>query len=267
MQPPDRFVDGFPSLAAFVASDRDGTAAIFKRFNRLAARNLLLLQSELADLQAKLDTYDSEDARMETLQSLRHWADYKARATSNPSRMALVHQIRATLKEYREAMLFESTLAAIPPPDRKTLKAFRFNFFHGRPQTPEAFPTLGGNSCSLYDDPDDLVALHASDHRDRLTVFVQDNFGYLFKDEPVHGNSSSSSAVDYASGRKIASFIAYLSTILAALLLLGATIVLYNVTSDTLKLGLVALFTILFSASVGLLTNAKRSEVFGSTAA
>jgi hypothetical protein len=51
------------------------------------------------------------------------------------------------------------------------------------------------------------------------------------------------------------------------LLLFGAILVLYHVTSDPLKLGLLGLFTFLFAATTGLMTNAKRSEVFASTAA
>jgi hypothetical protein len=49
-----RPLDGFPSLADFIASDHDRTSLVFKRFDKLAARNLLYLQSELAELEAKL---------------------------------------------------------------------------------------------------------------------------------------------------------------------------------------------------------------------
>lgn len=73
--------------------------------------------------------------------------------------------------------------------------------------------------------------------------------------------------VGFSSGKKIETFISYVSTILAALLLVGAILVLYNIRSNNLRLGLLALFTVVFSASVGLLTNATRAEVFGSTAA
>ncbi|EEU38325.1 uncharacterized protein NECHADRAFT_91425 [Fusarium vanettenii 77-13-4] len=257
-----RYVDGFPSLANFIASDRDGTSTIFKRFNRLAARNLLLLQSELAELEARLDEYDREDSDrgMEVLQSLRNWEEYKARNDKESDRMKLLDKIKITLKDYREAMIFESTLATIPPPDRKTLKAFRNNFFHKGPERAEGWPMLGGHSSSLYDDPDDLVVLHTAEPPDRLTMFVQDYFGFMFK-------ATSSSSVGYASGKRISAFISYLSTILAALLLIGAIVVLYNIKTDNLKLGLIALFTIIFAASVGLLTNARRAEVFGATAA
>ncbi|KAI8680304.1 hypothetical protein NCS57_00310600 [Fusarium keratoplasticum] len=262
------YVDGFPSLANFIASDKDGTSTIFKRFNRLAARNLLILQSELAELQAKLDEYDCEDREggAEALQSLRNWEDYKKRNDKESDRIKLLEKIRTTLKEYREAMIFESTLATIPPPDRKTLKAFRINFFHGRPEESRDWPMLGGHSSDLYDDPDDLVVLHTAEPPDRLTLFVQDYFGFLFKDKDTH-KATTSPLVGYASGKRISAFISYLSTILAALLLIGAIVVLYNIKTDDLKLGLIALFTIIFAASVGLLTNARRAEVFGATAA
>ena len=77
--------------------------------------------------------------------------------------------------------MFESTLARLQPPDRKTLKAFRFNFFHGRPGNDKSFPMLGGHSSTAYDDLNDLLALHATEDLDRLTVFVKDNFGFLFQ--------------------------------------------------------------------------------------
>ncbi|KAM5344699.1 hypothetical protein ACJ41O_010561 [Fusarium nematophilum] len=261
------YVDGFPSLAHFIASDRDRTSAIFKRFNRLAARNLLTLQSELAELEATLDEYDQQDQRTrEASQSLRNWEDYKARNGTNSDRRILLGKIKTTLKDYREAMIFESTLASIPPPDRKTLKAFRVNFFHGRPEESKDFPMLGGHSASLYDDPDGLVVLHTSEPPDRLTMFVQDYFGFLFNETDTHG-ATSGPMVGYALGRKISGFISYLSTVLAALLLIGAILVLYKTKSDDLKLGLIALFTMIFATSVGLLTNARRAEVFGATAA
>lgn len=39
---------------------------------------------------------------------------------------------------------------------------------------------LGGESATLYDDIDDLVSLHMTES-DRLTGFMQDRFGFLFR--------------------------------------------------------------------------------------
>ncbi len=58
-----------------------------------------------------------------------------------------------------------------------------------------------------------------------------------------------------------------ISTVLAAILLIGAIISLYWVKKPKARLGMIAGFTTLFALSVGLLTNAIRAEVFAATAA
>lgn len=61
--------------------------------------------------------------------------------------------------------------------------------------------------------------------------------------------------------------VAFISTVIAAILLIGAITSLYFVTNSGAKLGMISGFTVLFAIGVGLLTNAKRSEIFAATAA
>ncbi|CAN9105265.1 unnamed protein product [Alternaria alternata] len=259
---------GFPSLAHFVASDRDRTTLLYKRFDELAARNLLYLQSELAELEAKQCAFDQHDltADLETKQCARNFADFQkavqAKDTTQEERWQLMREIREKLKEYREALLFESTLATLPRPPKGVLRAFQSVFYNESYGKSEAFPTLGGHSAGLYDDIDDLVALRVHDDQDRLTVFAQKHLAFLFPDRKRSGNG-----IAYASDRAISSFVTWFSTFLAALLLIGAIVVLYKVTSPNWRLGLIATFTSLFAGSVGLLTNARRAELFAATAA
>lgn len=105
------YIDGFPALASFIASDPDHSTFIYKRFDRLASRNLLILQSELAEMQSQLDAFDQEDwARYQSrgpgyqtaLNDLQSWEAYKATHGSNSARLNLVNEIRRTMKEYRE---------------------------------------------------------------------------------------------------------------------------------------------------------------------
>jgi hypothetical protein len=49
--------------------------------------------------------------------------------------------------------------------------------------------------------------------------------------------------------------------------LIGAIVNLYLVTRPSAKLGLVAMYTVLFASSVAICTNARREEVFAATAA
>ena len=97
----------FPSLATFIASDEDKSTFIYKRFDRLSARNLLHLQSELMELEAQQDEYDTEVASLglDAKKSLRNWTDLKDRAlrqtTSREARgLSLAKDIRTKLKEY-----------------------------------------------------------------------------------------------------------------------------------------------------------------------
>ncbi|KAF4636032.1 hypothetical protein G7Y89_g2061 [Cudoniella acicularis] len=82
LQHPER-LDGFPSLSHFMGDDTE--AAIFQKFDRLSARNLLYLQSNLNELQAKLDDLDRNDAERGALDagirlSAKAYSDLKAKA-------------------------------------------------------------------------------------------------------------------------------------------------------------------------------------------
>ncbi|KAH4003979.1 hypothetical protein HBH70_064460 [Parastagonospora nodorum] len=177
----------YPSLAAFIASDRDRTTLIYKRFN---------------------------------------------------------------------------PLAALPRPSKSIMCAFREVFKNQTDGKGEPSPTLGGHGAAPYDDIDDLVALRVQETGDRLTDFAHEHLAILFPDR-----KRTKKGIAYASDRAISSFVAWFSTFLAALLLIGAIVVLYTVHSPDWRLGLIATFTTLFAGSVGLLTNARRVELFAATAA
>ena len=103
-----RYVKGYPSLAAFIASDCDKSTAIYRRFDRLTARNLLYLQSELVELEARQDALDAEDLRgtLEHKQSARDWRTLGRKAaepgnTEEKERVEVLEEIRKKIKEYR----------------------------------------------------------------------------------------------------------------------------------------------------------------------
>ena len=103
-----RYVKGYPSLAAFIASDPDKSTAIYRRFDRLSARNLLYMQSELIELEARQDALDAEDLQgtLEAKDSARNWQTLNRKAsepgnTKEKERLMLVGDIRKKLKDYR----------------------------------------------------------------------------------------------------------------------------------------------------------------------
>lgn len=97
--------NGYPALAAKITRDPDDETLIYRRFNRLSARNLLSLQCQLIELEAELDCYDET---AEYKQSQLHWEDFakQAKHAGNPEQkaMKLQNKIQRKLHEYR--MLF-----------------------------------------------------------------------------------------------------------------------------------------------------------------
>jgi hypothetical protein len=122
-------------------------------------------------------------------------------------------------------------------------------------------PQLWGASEQTYDDIHDLVALRVPADQDRLSEFIQNNFGVFFQ------TTTPDNRTTYISERSISHFVAIFSTILASILLFGAIISLYIVQNKHALLGMLSGWTVLFAACVGLLTNARRDQIFAATAA
>jgi hypothetical protein len=102
--------NGFPLLAQRIALSPDYESFIFRKFDRLSARNLLHLEGKLAYLEHKLDQTDEKaalpSADNESRRSIRAWEAFEENAL-DPLRpehvhMKLVEQVQETLKEYRK---------------------------------------------------------------------------------------------------------------------------------------------------------------------
>ena len=94
----------------------------------------------------------------------------------------------------------------------------------------------------------------------------------MFKEKrpPESGdNYDNNREIFYYPQRRIQRAGAVVSILFSAILLVGAIVCLLLVSdrSINLRVGLIVLFTSLFALVVGLLTNARRAEIFGATAA
>lgn len=67
--------------------------------------------------------------------------------------------------------------------------------------------------------------------------------------------------------KTIAAAVNIVTVLVSAMFLIGSIVAFRFIKSDPLKLGILALFTVGFAASVSLITTAKRAEIFGATAA
>jgi hypothetical protein len=113
-----RPIGGFPSVADKIASDVDKTTTIYRRFDKLSARNILLLQAELAELERLQDRYDAEDRKQMdyvVIDGRSDWREFVKNAAETDrygkilhprekEKMDLAIRIRGKLKEYRKKL-------------------------------------------------------------------------------------------------------------------------------------------------------------------
>lgn len=104
---------GYISAASWLVRDADGETLVFHKFNQLAALNLLYLQSELLDIERKIDqihqdTEYSED--MDLKLAVRKWETIvEQSAEESPKfraeakgQIELLRRMRTVMREYRE---------------------------------------------------------------------------------------------------------------------------------------------------------------------
>jgi len=106
--PWEQYPDGYSKFATFLTTDPDKSTTIFRRFDRINARNLLVFESEIAELEARLDRIEMEGGDRDFLASERSWEMLNYQATIEKGKIGdeaqkIVHitmELRAKLKEY-----------------------------------------------------------------------------------------------------------------------------------------------------------------------
>ena len=125
--------------------------------------------------------------------------------------------------------------------------------------------SLDGIDSGLWESSPDLFALRGHD-TDRLSEWVvhgilpyyHKHIGWMFKKPDPDRDDSVTYSESY--------LLSALVTIISSALIVVPVIVLHAVKSMNVRLGLLALFTVVFSLCVSALTSAKRGEVFVATA-
>ncbi|TVY82529.1 hypothetical protein LSUE1_G004567 [Lachnellula suecica] len=281
-------MSGYTKLATFM-TDRRHT--ILKKYQRLAARDLLYLQAELCELEFQYDSIAKRDAA-EKDERQYYDRDWKHLKTSGErgfggEQWAVAIEIRAKLREYYSAITQYSQIAAVPQPkpsERTVLHEWITSAslggdcgFLGR--------DLGGFDHlppSIYHGfhQEDLAILSDSHgENDLFTKFItgpvltsyhwfrqhtKTPLAIDLENPPVGENRSN---LHYYPDNHIETVTNVLGTILSSLAPLVSIVVLSFVTNPKARLGLVCLFTILFSSCLAIATRSRRVEIFAATAA
>ncbi|KAF2494499.1 hypothetical protein BU16DRAFT_41192 [Lophium mytilinum] len=270
---PKQHLQGFPSLSALLASDHD--LQVFRRFDRLASRNLLYLQAEILDLETRLDELDAADLEvanaeesewMEVKLTARCWESFAEKAENGEERevekMKLVKLIRERMAEYQDALIRQSTILNLDKPNPRVKSGIIGWFEQNRP--------LVGHGRNLFDgkSKNDIVALRTPPDQDRLTMFLQNRLGYFLRNrKKAKDGPADWDGMHYFHETIIGRIVSFFSVFLAALLLVGAITSLYFVSNASSRMVLLAVFTTLFAASVGVLTNSRKVDIYAATAA
>ncbi|KAG9880103.1 hypothetical protein KCV05_g19983, partial [Aureobasidium melanogenum] len=134
--------DGYRLFSDFISSDPLRSTTIFRRFDRLAMRNLLYLESELAALESEVERLDMDLIPETMINHLGDWTILKAEAeyaeedTSDENiseeearkqelmiaRMRLIKKIRVKVKEYHEALKLMTEILALERPEHDDIE-------------------------------------------------------------------------------------------------------------------------------------------------
>ncbi|KAL1880033.1 hypothetical protein Daus18300_001396 [Diaporthe australafricana] len=260
---------GYAQWASWLASDPDGETLVFRKFNKLAAINLLCLQSELLEVERRLSELNEASLKSKDMDLLSATRKYEAllhqceppdAREDARERMDLIKDLRLKMKEYQEALLLQSRIAELHSPDSRVLSALRQEF------EADGISKLEGEAKRYLSQSEDLVALKNPTHDDSLTRYLKMHWA---------SQSGPPSSPDYGGGRpswrrfdesKITRTVNIATTFIAALFLIGPILALYFVSIVAVKLVLLGLFTAGFAGSTALITNARRAEIFAGTA-
>jgi len=286
-----RLVQGYPTLAQHMSGTPE--ISIFKRFETLNRQNLLYLQAELTSLEKKLRNLEAESTKCDDggprSQYSRDWewmTMIDEKSTPNPQ-WQLFLRIRAVLKEYSkhltctsivkrvshrspdETLLQQAAITSLPKPE-----TYNLNYLQSWLSRPSCgnFPIIGPDHTIWKETPPrDLLSFQNPTNSDPFSRWAITSFiptyhrllGHHFRDPDPE---SQTEYIEYNS-TKIARVASFISTILAAVMLIAPVAVLWKISSAKARLGTMAGFTVVFSLLVAGLTSAKRSDIFAATAA
>jgi hypothetical protein len=92
--------DGHPALADFLAQDPDHETFVFRKFKKLAVRNVLYLQGELTALEEEVETLEREAAKSDDPEvhlSMRSWKTLDENAQRPGREKSLESRLRGVM--------------------------------------------------------------------------------------------------------------------------------------------------------------------------
>ncbi|KAL8895641.1 MAG: hypothetical protein Q9192_003525 [Flavoplaca navasiana] len=239
---------GYPKLAAFMNSSDNFLMS--RRFSFLHSRVLLHRQDELAEMEKALIAMDDEDQELDQLSLESRRRDDQR--PEEPSRKSLMTKIDNKLKDYDDLIARIRRSVAIPRPlDRDYGSLYRWI---------DDLKPLCREESKFIKYQDDMIALAEKQEGGWFDGFLLTS--------PEERKKTDDEYVQLYSKYRVDVLARLILTVVAVVLLMVPTAVLFLVQEHgILKIMLIMIFTMLFSAALSVFTKAKRHEMFAATAA
>ncbi|USP78997.1 hypothetical protein yc1106_06271 [Curvularia clavata] len=260
---------GYPMIAERTALKPE--TAIYRRFDALNARHLLYLQAELSILEKKLHEVEEED----NAKGLGYAVNYQHLLEGHDGRgniqLGLVKAMHKKLNEYNEALIQVSTLSQLKAPQKFDLTDMQ-SLLEAKDMGPNWLTGVDQWAWGSYACPEnrapDLIAIHPRLKADGLSGFIAEKAVHLFRfglGRFTRGDPNLGPKVYHDS--TVLNLTSWFTCFLTSILPVCSILLMLNLQSTYTKLGVIAVFNLLVSVCLKLLTDAKRSEAFAITAA
>ncbi|KAE9365191.1 hypothetical protein N431DRAFT_496331 [Stipitochalara longipes BDJ] len=263
-------IEGYPKLACHMGKYPEN--AIYRRFGSLNSRNLLYFQAELTHLERKLHRLEAADLASTEGNRSKYSKDWYWLNNSvfdeTSEQIETVLAIRDKLKDYNDAVIQQSIVSRLPDPARRDLRSLQD--WLERPNMGNlALIGKDRDTWGASDEPISpnmgLLAIHSGGENDAFSSWFAQRFirwvHHILWHRMKKPDDVESGIVSYED-KVLQKFTLHITTIIASLLPIVAIIALYLIGPMNERLGLMALFTVVFTACLSVFTNAKRGEIF-----
>ncbi|ETS76968.1 hypothetical protein PFICI_10842 [Pestalotiopsis fici W106-1] len=274
---------GYTKIAAFMAEHPEDV--MVRRFANLNLQNILYLQAEIVGLEKDLRALEaknnsSEDRDRRTFALDWYTLAHMHNAPDSGQQWEKWQQLRKVLKEYNDAVFQYCQISKFPGPEPHELH--KFQSWLREPRLGGVY--LVGRDHDTWAQGADLMSLSSPLHPNRISRFITNKVLPVYhhfvnsammdrvrqslsrSNRPTRPSHADADIVTYEDSRLIA-VSNFICTVIASLLPILAIIVLYFVENMGSRLGLVGVFSVVFSSALWFMNDGELVEVFGATSA
>ncbi|KAF2868965.1 hypothetical protein BDV95DRAFT_630165 [Massariosphaeria phaeospora] len=295
--------NGFPRLAAFQASEAN--FSLYRSFSYLHSRVLLDLQDEIRELENELDEFDWDDFDDDPDRLRSRDIDVTKAAGEGDARnrRVILREIKNKLLEYDEVLIKARTLESFQKPSDRNYRSVRRYHHNTKPlmdadtdsirSKEDTVSLRSGREWATFDGGVESIIGQVDNWLKKLFGAKDPPLQRYFRTPELREKTTNNFIALYSSTR-IDKLINVMITFVIFMLLVIPVIVMYHLTStttfidaaspsnstasspnpadintrDTINaVGVLIVFTLLFSAAMSLLTKAARHELFAASAA